>query len=405
MNYAFENSGFAASCRALSGFSATPFSSLRTRSTLFCVPRGQPSRESGPGLGVDPREEVIGRRAAKKKWDDADFGGVVEESMGMFPDPLGTFADAGYITDVVHRAKSRKEAAVYCCRAHSAINGGLVAAKVYAEQSSANCRTRGQYADGQLRMYNKPDPYVERAIKAKGRFGRRFIFEDWVAREYANLNLLHRAGADIGRGTAPTPRSARAVRPGDAQRGAVLGEGPRSRGPAADGECTVEQGSGARPPQGHREPGQVLRPVQVERLRDGSDARSPGEVPERCADRDLEPAPVPRRRTRAILRSRSACGGRLLRRGPAAHTGLPLARPRQACRRTDPRCAGQNPDRQACPPPRAQRNLVLVLHLGQYPVGRSFRESLAISACSALSCGFSLAMGIRPCPHGRRPAG
>ncbi len=112
----------------------------------------------------------------------------------MFPDPLGTFADAGYITDVVHRVKSRKKATV-----------------------------GWQYADGQLRMYNKPDPRLERAIKAKGRFGRRFIFEDWVAQEYANLNLLHRAGADIGRGTALTPRSARAVRPGDAQRGAVLG--------------------------------------------------------------------------------------------------------------------------------------------------------------------------------------
>jgi RIO kinase 1 len=78
------------------------------------------------------------------------------------------------------------------------MGGGLLAAKIYSLQIPAHYRTRNLYADGRRRMY-RPDPRAERAIKAKGRFGRQLVFSDWVGQEYANLKVLHHAGADVPR--------------------------------------------------------------------------------------------------------------------------------------------------------------------------------------------------------------
>lgn len=134
----------------------------------------------------------------KKQWDDANFGGALDGAPGRTPRPLRDFADQGYITDVIYQVKSGKEATVYCCRAHSSLGGGLVAAKVYSMEVAAHYRTNRVYADGRMRVY-RPDPRAERAIKAQGRVGQGLVFADWVSQEYENLRLLHSAGADVPR--------------------------------------------------------------------------------------------------------------------------------------------------------------------------------------------------------------
>lgn len=120
----------------------------------------------------------------------------LEQVAGEAGDPLQALADAGYITDVVCRVKSGKEATVYCCRAHPSTGRELVAAKVYAIDIGAHHRMSKLYADGRDRMY-KPDARAHRAIKARSRFGRQLVFGDWVRQEFANLCVLHRAGADV----------------------------------------------------------------------------------------------------------------------------------------------------------------------------------------------------------------
>jgi len=134
----------------------------------------------------------------KRQWDDADFGSVPDGASGRIPGSLEAFANDGYITDVLHRVKSGKEATVYCCRAHPSMGGGLVAAKVYSVQVAAHYRTSKMYAEGRMRMY-KPDPRAERSIRARGRFGRELVFGDWVGQEHTNLKLLYSAGADVPR--------------------------------------------------------------------------------------------------------------------------------------------------------------------------------------------------------------
>jgi RIO kinase 1 len=111
-------------------------------------------------------------------------------------DPLEQFADAGYITDVVNRVKSGKEATVFCCRAHPSTGRELVAAKVYAIGIGAHYRMNKLYADGRFRMY-KPDSRQERAIKSGKQHGKEMVFDDWVSQEYANLCAFHAAGADV----------------------------------------------------------------------------------------------------------------------------------------------------------------------------------------------------------------
>ncbi len=111
-------------------------------------------------------------------------------------DPLQQFADSGYITDVVNRVKSGKEATVFCCRAHPSTGRELLAAKVYAIGIGAHYRMNKLYADGRFRMY-KPDSRQERAIKSGKQHGKEMVFDDWVSQEYANLCAFHAAGADV----------------------------------------------------------------------------------------------------------------------------------------------------------------------------------------------------------------
>jgi RIO kinase 1 len=154
-------------------------------------------------------ERMSGRKSELRRSGPKKRGGAVrQDDVGLLTgneiqaleeeptDPLQAFADAGLITDVVNRVKSGKEATVYCCRAHPSTGRELVAAKVYAIDIGAHYRMNKLYADGRLRMY-KPDSRQERAIKSGKRHGRKLIFGDWVGQEYANLCVLHRAGADV----------------------------------------------------------------------------------------------------------------------------------------------------------------------------------------------------------------
>jgi RIO kinase 1 len=139
-----------------------------------------------------------GEGSRRVKTDENYEAALLGTSVGAeeLTDPLEQFADAGYITDVVNRVKSGKEATVYCCRGHPSTGRELVAAKVYTIGIGAHYRMNKLYADGRFRMY-KPDSRQERAIKSGKRHGKEMVFADWVGQEYANLCVLHAAGADV----------------------------------------------------------------------------------------------------------------------------------------------------------------------------------------------------------------
>jgi len=150
---------------------------------------GKANRACRPSAGEGNR---------RVKTDENYEAALLGTSVGAeeLTDPLQQFADAGYITDVVNRVKSGKEATVFCCRAHPSTGRELVAAKVYAMQIGAHYRMNKIYADGRFRVY-KPDSRQERAIKSGKQHGKEMVFADWVGQEYANLCAFHAAGADV----------------------------------------------------------------------------------------------------------------------------------------------------------------------------------------------------------------
>jgi RIO kinase 1 len=152
-------------------------------------------REGKLRHGQRPGTDDDRRRVASDENYQASLLGTLVGAEEL-TDPLQQFADAGYITDVVTRVKSGKEATVFCCRAHPSTGRELVAAKVYAIGIGAHYRMNKLYADGRFRMY-KPDSRQERAIKSGKHRGREMVFADWVGQEYENLHVLHAAGADV----------------------------------------------------------------------------------------------------------------------------------------------------------------------------------------------------------------
>jgi RIO kinase 1 len=149
---------------------------------------GKLDRDHAPT--ADGRQRPTARRMRP---DDVGLLTSIEvAALGDGPkDPLELFADGGYITDVVNRVKSGKEATVYCCRAHPSTGRELVAAKVYEIDIAAHYRMSKLYA-----VY-KPDSRQERAIKSGKHRGKEMVFADWVGQEYANLCAFHAAGADV----------------------------------------------------------------------------------------------------------------------------------------------------------------------------------------------------------------
>lgn len=117
---------------------------------------------------------------------------------------LEHFFTEGLITEVLHAVKSGKEATVYCCQAHPSTGVQLLAAKVYRSRNNRGFKNDAIYQEGRLIL----DRRVRRAVQNKSRFGREAQFGMWVDYEFAALDALYKAGADIPR---PFARSSSAI--------------------------------------------------------------------------------------------------------------------------------------------------------------------------------------------------
>ncbi len=119
---------------------------------------------------------------------------------------LSLFYEEDLITDVLHMAKSGKEANVYCCQAHPSTGLEYVAAKVYRPRMFRSLKNDAIYrqhrtqrgVDGQvIRGTNK---HQLNAFKSER--GRAMQVETWISYEYETQQLLANAGASIPRALA-----------------------------------------------------------------------------------------------------------------------------------------------------------------------------------------------------------
>lgn len=117
---------------------------------------------------------------------------------------LDQFFTEGLITEVLHVVKSGKEATVYCCSAHPSTGVDLLAAKVYRSRNNRGFKNDAIYQEGRLIL----EGHVRRAVQNKSRFGREAQFGMWLDYEFATLNALYKAGADVPK---PLMRSGNAI--------------------------------------------------------------------------------------------------------------------------------------------------------------------------------------------------
>jgi RIO kinase 1 len=108
-------------------------------------------------------------------------------------DVLKTFIEDGWIEEVLFPVKSGKEANVYCCRACPGHGHAFFALKVYKSRNNRSYRDAAVYQEGRVITNAR----TARAVRNKSRFGRAAEFGAWVHHEFATLNLLHAAGADV----------------------------------------------------------------------------------------------------------------------------------------------------------------------------------------------------------------
>jgi RIO kinase 1 len=106
---------------------------------------------------------------------------------------LVSFEADDWITDVVARVKSGKEATIYACKAHQRLGVDYLAAKVYSDRLHRSFKNDAIYQEGRTIL----DQRVRRAVKAKTDLGRSYQARAWVQYEYETLELLYSNGSDV----------------------------------------------------------------------------------------------------------------------------------------------------------------------------------------------------------------
>jgi RIO kinase 1 len=116
-------------------------------------------------------------------------------------DSLGGFYEQQWISDVLRRVKGGKEASVYQCRAGTAIQADLVAAKVYRPRSLRNLRNDGMYREGRADLDDQGRVLIEdgklHAMEKKTEYGRQLSHQSWIAYEFMTMRSQRAAGADV----------------------------------------------------------------------------------------------------------------------------------------------------------------------------------------------------------------
>lgn len=128
---------------------------------------------------------------------------------GWLLDSIRPFYDRSMITDVLARVKGGKEANVYRCEAHPALDVPLAAVKVYRPRMFRNLRNDKMYRDGRPilkengKEVKRTDHRLLRAMNKKTDFGVQAAHTSWLMYEFSTLQRLFSAGASV-----PQPYSA-----------------------------------------------------------------------------------------------------------------------------------------------------------------------------------------------------
>jgi RIO kinase 1 len=118
-------------------------------------------------------------------------------------DSLVEIAEHQWISDVLRKVKSGKEASVYLCSSGVAVDASLVAAKIYRPRMLRNLKNDQQYRTGRADLDESGNVIVDdgtlHAIQKRTAFGEEVRHQSWIAYEFKTLEILYEAGADVPR--------------------------------------------------------------------------------------------------------------------------------------------------------------------------------------------------------------
>ncbi len=110
-------------------------------------------------------------------------------------DAATTFINEGWITEVLFRVKSGKEATVFCCAAHPDRDTDFYALKVYTPPDQRSFRNAAVYQENRFSRETRQG----RAMHNKSSKGRKMLTSQWSGIEFATLKQLHEAGCDVAK--------------------------------------------------------------------------------------------------------------------------------------------------------------------------------------------------------------
>src|SRR5687767_213706 len=128
---------------------------------------------------------------------------------GWLLESLGDFLAEDVLADLLFPVRGGKEANVYCCRGGPALDGRLVAAKIYRPRKHRELRNDAIYREGRGLLDHRGnrqrarDTRLARAVRRGTRAGKEATHVSWVMHEFTTLRALHAAG-----GSVPEPISA-----------------------------------------------------------------------------------------------------------------------------------------------------------------------------------------------------
>ncbi len=122
---------------------------------------------------------------------------------GWLLNSLGGFYEHQWISDVLRKVRGGKEASVYLCRPGAQVDAPLAAAKVYRPRMLRNLKQDHIYREGRVdlgadgkRLVKDADVH---AVAKRTAYGEEVRHQSWIAYEFATMNALYAAGADIPR--------------------------------------------------------------------------------------------------------------------------------------------------------------------------------------------------------------
>lgn len=122
---------------------------------------------------------------------------------GWLLESLGDFFADDVLSDLLFPVRGGKEATVACCRGGPALDGRLVAAKIYRPRKYRELSNDAIYREGRGLLGHRGhrerarDQRLSRAVRKGSRTGKEATHVSWVMHEFTTLQELYHAGGAV----------------------------------------------------------------------------------------------------------------------------------------------------------------------------------------------------------------